>query len=188
MSHKTPFATTTDWGIVQVGAGLTVTNGIVSTGGSPSPSLNYGFFLDTVSQTNPVANAINIVSFNTIGASNQISIVAGTQITVVNSGTYTKVFTVSLQKTTPGAPTNVTLWLRHNGIDVANSTQDIEVPNQTALLFVTGGFTLAMAAGDNIQLAWSCPDIAVQMAALPAQVGPVRPATASAKITFTRIS
>lgn len=188
MSHKNPFATTTDWGIVRVGTGITVTDGIISTGGTPSPSLNYGFFYDTTNQTNPVASAINTATLNTTGASNQVSVVGGTAITVVNAGTYNKVFTLSLQKTTPGAPTIASIWLRYNGVDVSNSRQDIDVPNQTALLFVTGSYTLSMAAGSNIQMCWSSPDIAVQLAFLPAAVGPIRPSTPSAKITLTRIS
>ena len=188
MSYKSPYATTIDWGIVRVGTGITVTDGIISTGGTPSPSLNYGFFYDTTTQTNPVASDINLVTFNTIGSSNQVTVVGSNAVTVTNAGTYNKVFTVSLEKTNPGAPTIASIWLRYNGVDIANSRQDIEVPNQTALLFVTGSYTLAMAAGSNIQMCWSSPDIAVQLAFLPATVGPIRPATPSAKITLTRIS
>lgn len=187
MSHKSPLATTTDWGIVQVGTGLIVTNGIISTSVSPA-SLNYGFFYDTTTQTNPVASAINTVLFNTTGTNNQVTVVGGSAITVANAGTYNKIFTVSIQKTSPGAPTIASIWLRYNGVDVSNSRQDIEVPNQTALLFVSGSYTLAMAANSNIQMCWSTPDTAVQLSFLPAAVGPVRPATPSAKITLTRIS
>lgn len=187
MSHKSPFATTVDWGIVQVGSGLSVSNGIISVTASPA-SLNYGFFYDTTTQTNPVASAVNTVQFNTTGTNNQVTVVGGTAVTVINAGTYNKVFTVSVQKTNPGAPATVSMWLRYNGVDVANSRQDIEVPNQTALLFVTGNYTLAMTAGSNIEMCWSTTDTAVQLSFLPAAVGPIRPATPSAKITLTRIS
>lgn len=187
MSFKAPFASTTDWGIVKVGSGISVTDGIISTAGGGA-SLNYGFFYDTTSQTNPVANEINTATFNTIGSNNQVTVVGGTQITPDNAGTYNIVFTVSLQKTTPGAPTITSIWLRYNGVDISNSRQDIETPNQIALLFVTGSYTQAMAAGSNIELVWSSPDIDVQFSFLPATVGPIRPETPSAKITLTRIS
>lgn len=189
MGYKAPFTTSTDWGVARVdGTSITATNGIISINAVPPASLNYGFFYDTTTQTNPVASAINTVTFNTTGSSNQVSVVGGTAVTVTNAGTYNKVFTVSLEKTSPGAPTTASIWLRYNGVDVSNSRQDIDVPNQTALLFVTGSYTLAMAAGSNIEMCWSTPDIAVQLAFLPATVGPVRPATPSAKITLTRIS
>lgn len=189
MSYKAPFTTAADWGVARVdGTSITAVNGIISINAVPPASLNFGFFYDTTTQTNPVANAINTVALNTTGDSNQVSVVGGTDITVINAGTYNKVFTVSLEKTTSGAPTTASIWLRYNGVDVSNSRQDIEVPNQVALLFVTGNYTLAMAAGSNIQMCWSSPDTAIQLAFLPAAVGPVRPATPSAKVTLTRIS
>lgn len=194
MSHKNPFATTSDWGIVKVGNGIDVTDGTISISNPPTPSLNYGFFYDTSSQPNPVASAINLVSWNTIPTFNQVILNPPTKITVLNSGTYTKVFTVSLQKTAPGAPTITSIWLRYSptaggpSVDVVESRQDIETPNQIALLFVTGGYTLEMAANSYIEMCWSSPDTSVALAAAPATVGPIRPAIPSAKITLTRIS
>lgn len=187
MSHNQPLATTTNYGVVKVGSGISVSNGVIGVSGS-GISLNYGFFYDTLTQTNPVASAVNLITFNTVGSSNQVTVIGGTAITVTNAGTYNQVFTVSLQKTNPGAPTTTSIWLRYNGADLSNSRQDIEVPNQTALLFVTGSYTLAMAAGSNTQICWSSPDTAIQLAFLPATVAPVRPATPSAKITLTKIS
>ena len=188
MSHKNPFATKNDWGIVRVGDGIAVVDGIISTGGTPTVSLNYGFFYDTTAQTNPVASSINTATFNTTGSSDQVSVVGGTQITPINSGTYNIVFTLSLEKTQAGTPEITSVWLRYNGVDISNSRQDIETPNQIALLFVTGSYTQEMAAGSNIELMWSSPDVDVQLSFLPATVGPVRPATPSAKITLTRVS
>jgi hypothetical protein len=195
MAYKAPFTTSTDWGVARVdGTTIQATNGIISIGSPPSPSLNYGFFYDTTSQTNPVADAVNLVSWDTASTFNQIILAPPTKLTVLNDGTYTKVFTVSLQKVNPGAPAIASIWLRYSptiagpSVDVVESRQDIEVPNQVALLFVTGGYTLAMVANSYIEMCWSCPDTDVQLAAAPATVGPVRPAIPSAKITLTRIS
>ena len=195
MSHKAPFTTSTDWGVARVdGTSITAANGIISINAVPPPSLNYGFFYDTTVQTNPVADAINLVSWDTEPTFNQVVLNPPTKLTVLNAGTYTKVFTVSLQKTNPGAPAIASIWLRYSptiagpSVDVIESRQDIEVPNQVALLFVTGGYTLAMATNSYIEMCWSCPDTAVQLAAIPATVGPVRPTIPSAKITLTRIS
>lgn len=189
MGYKAPFTSSTDWGVARVdGTSITATNGIISVNAVPPASLNFGFFYDTTSQTNPVASTPNIATFNTTGSSNQVTVVGGTQITPANAGTYNIVFTVSLEKTQAGSPEITSIWLRYNGVDISNSRQDIETPNQTELLFVTGSYTQTMAAGSNIELVWSSPDIEVQFSFLPATVGPIRPATPSAKITLTRIS
>ena len=189
MTYKNPFTTSADWGVCRVdGTSITAVNGIISVNAVPPASLNFGFFYDTTSQTNPVASTPNPATFNTIGSSNQVTVVGGTQITPVNAGTYNIVFTVSLEKTTGGAPTITSIWLRYNGVDISNSRQDIATPNQTSLLFVTGSYTQVMAAGSNIELVWSSPDTDVQFSFLPATVGPIRPATPSAKMTLTRIS
>jgi len=189
MTYKTPFTTSADWGVVRVdGTSITATNGIISINAVPPPSLNYGFFYDTTTQTNPVGSDINIVSWNTTGTNDQVQISGGNLLTVDNAGTYLKVFTLSFAKTTAGAPTVADIWLKYNGADITNSRQQISVPNQLSALFITGNYTLDMAAGSNIGMCWSSADTAVQLEAFPAAVGPVRPAIPSAKITLTRIS
>lgn len=186
MTYKAPLATTTDWGIVRVGTGINVTNGVISA--TPVVALDYGFFYDTTSQLNPVASGINVVSWNTTGTADQISISGTNLLTVTNAGTYLKVFTLSFAKTTSGAPTVADVWVRYNGVDVVESRQQIAVPNQLSALFITGNYTLDMAAGGTMGMCWSSPDTAVQLQAFPTAIGPVRPAIPSAKITLTRIS
>lgn len=183
MSYKIPTATTTDFGIVKVGSGLSVTDGVIS---ASTGILNYGFFTNGT-QTNPVANAINTLTLSNTGPTNGVSVVGGNAITVVNAGTYTKLFTVIINKTS-GGTSSISMWLRYNGIDVVGSRQDLELTNTLSQIFASGNFTLNMAAGSNIQMCWSSADTTVQLAALPAAVTPTRPTGASAKITLTRIS
>lgn len=183
MSYKTPVASATDYGIIKVGTGLSVTDGTLS---ASTGLLNYGFFTNGT-QTNPVANAINLLQLNNTGPTNGVSVVASTQVTVVNAGTYTKMFTIIVNKTS-GGTSNISLWLRLNGVDVAGSRQDLELTNTLSQIFVSGNFTLDIPAGGNIQMCWSSADTTVQLAALPAAVTPIRPTGASAKITLTRIS
>jgi hypothetical protein len=168
---------------MQVGTGLSVTNGLVT---ATLGLLNYGFFTDGT-QTNPVANAINIVTFTNTGPANGISVVGGTAITVVNAGTYTKMFTLIVNKTS-GGTSSMSVWLRLNGVDVSGSRQDLELTNTLSQIFTSGNFTLNIPAGGNIEMCWSSADVTVQLAALPAAVGPVRPTGDSVKVTLTRIS
>ena len=183
MSYKVPPTSTSDFGAMKVGAGLSVTNGTVS---ATLGLLNYGFFSDGT-QPNPVANAINIVTFSNTGAANGISITGGNALTVVNAGTYTKMFTLIVSKTA-GGTSSVSFWLRYNGVDVAGSRQDLELTNTLAQIFTSGNFTINMAAGSNIQMCWSSADTTVTLAALPAATTPTRPTGDSIKVTLTRIS
>ena len=183
MSYKNPIASATDYGIIKVGTGLSVTDGTVS---ASTGLLNYGFFTNGT-QTNPVANQVNLLQLGNTGPTNGVSIVGGSQITVVNAGTYTKMFTIIVNKTS-GGTSDISIWLRLNGVDVVGSRQDLELTNTLSQIFVSGNFTLNIPAGGNIQMCWSSADTTVQLAALPAAVTPTRPTGASAKITLTRIS
>jgi hypothetical protein len=183
MSYNAPLTSATKFGLMKPGTGLSVTNGVVN---ASTGLLNYGFFADGT-QTNPVANAINIVTFTITGPANGISITGGNALTVANAGTYTKMFTLNVNKTA-GGTSSVSFWLRLNGVDVVGSRQDLELTNTLAQIFTSGNFTLNIPAGGNIQMCWSSADITVALTALPAGVTPTRPTGDSVKITMTRIS
>ena len=185
MTYKLPLTTTAPggFGAMKIGTGLSGTNGVVS---AATGILNYGFFTDGT-QTNPVASAINLVTFSNTGPTNGVSVVGGTAITVVNAGAYTKTFTTIISKTS-GGTSSISMWLRLNGVDVPESRQDLELTNTLALIFASGNFTLDIPAGGNIQMCWSSADTTVALSELPAAVAPIRPTGASMKLTLTRIS
>lgn len=183
MSYKLPLASTTDFGSVSIGSGINITDGVIS---SSAAALNYGFFTDGT-QTNPVANAVNLVTLNVTGPSNGVSIVGGTEITVAVAGVYTKMFTMNITKTSGGS-TSVSIWLRYNGVDVVGSCQDLVLTNTLDIIFVSGNYTIPMAAGSNIQICWSSADTTMTLVALPSRVNPNRPTGDSAKVTVTKIN
>ena len=86
MAYKAPFATSSNWGIMQAGTGLSVVNGIVSV--DPASALDVGYFFSTATQTNPVANAINIITANGTTLSQGVTVVGGTDFTVSKNGNY----------------------------------------------------------------------------------------------------
>jgi hypothetical protein len=184
MTYKSPLSSTANYGLVKVGSGINVTNGVISSNASPTP--NFGFFSDGL-QTNPVANQVNLATFSNSGPSDGVSVVNNTQVTVVNAGTYTMVFTSIVGKTSGGTST-ISMWLRLNGVDVGGSRQDLALTNTLALTFSTGNYTLDIPAGGNVELCWSSADTTVALTALPAEITPVRPSGASVKLTLTRIS
>lgn len=183
MSYNQNLASTSDYGVVKVGSGLTATDGVISAG---TGLLNYGFF-NNGTQTNPVANAVNIGTFSTTGPANGISIVGGNALTVQNAGVYTILFTTTMAKTS-GGTSSMSIWLRYNGVNVPGSRQDLELINTLSIIFTSGNFTLNMAAGSNVQLCWSSADTTVNLSALPAGVTPTRPTGSSLKVTMTRVS
>ena len=182
MSYAAPLASATEFGVAKIGTGLTATNGTVS---ATLGLLNYGFFTDGT-QTNPVANTVNLVSFNNTGPTNGISVVGGNALTVANAGTYTKMFTLSVNKTSGGAST-ISIWLRLNGVDVVGSCQDLIITGALDTIFLSGNFKLNMTAGSNIQICWSSADITMQLLAVPARITPIRPTGDSSKVTLTRM-
>lgn len=185
MSYKSPLASTTDFGIVQVGAGISVTNGVIS---GSTGLLDYGFVTSTTDQLNPVAGDINIVTFDAVNPANGVSLAGGgTEIVVANAGIYTKLFTVIVSKTS-GGTSGVSIWLRYNGVDLPGSAQPLQLINTLSQIFVTGNYTLTMAAGSNIQMCWTSNDTTISLAVLPVGTAPVRPTGYSAKVTLTRIS
>ena len=183
MSYGAPLASTTEFGVAKVGTGLTATNGVIS---ATLGLLNYGFFTDGT-QTNPVANAINLVTLNNTGPTNGVSVVGGTDITVVNAGVYTKTFTTIISKTS-GGTSSISIWLRLDGVDIPGSRQDLDLTNTLAQIFTSGNYTLSMPANSALQMCWSSADTTVILSALPAAVGPIRPTGDSVKVTLTRIS
>jgi len=183
MSYAAPLASATEFGVAKIGTGLTATNGTVS---ATLGLLNYGFFTDGT-QTNPVANTVNLIGVSVTGPTNGISVVGGTAITVANAGVYTKMFTLSVNKTSGGSST-ISIWLRLNGVDIAGSCQDLVLTGALDTIFVSGNYTLSIPAGGNIQMCWSSADTTMQLLAIPARVTPIRPTGDSAKVTLTRIS
>lgn len=183
MSYKVPLTSSTASGLMIAGAGLSVADGVVS---ATSVQQNYGFFTDGT-QTNPIANSVNLITLGNTGPSSGISVVGNTNITVVSAGVYTKLFTLLVSKTS-GGTSSASFWLRLNGVDIPGSRQDLELTNTLSQIFVSGNYTLNIQAGGYTQLCWSSADTTVLLSALPAAVTPIRPSGDSVKVTMTKIS
>ncbi len=183
MAYKAPFATTADWGIMRVGTGLSVTDGIVSY--SAAGLLDVGYFYSTLTQTNLLP--INIVSCTNTALSQGVTLVAGTQFTVSKTGNYTLNYTIQFDKTSGGTAANMDIWLRLNGIDVADSNSNFTISNNNAAQVVAANYTLTMTAGQYLELAWHSTSANAILLAVPTQVGPIRPASPSVRVTLLQV-
>ena len=90
----------------------------------------HGSFYDTTTQTNPVANAVNLMKINSVYDSadgTQYAIKKDTsKIYVTQTGVYNIQFSAQLDKTGGGASA-VYIWIRVNGQNVSNSATKVVI-------------------------------------------------------------
>jgi hypothetical protein len=128
---------------------------------------NYGSFLRTTTQTNADTTNGNAVSFDTTVASNNFSVVGGTQITAAVAGTYTIVATYQVAKTDTGTD-DINVWFKKNGTNVPNSAFNLTLVGNNAAQLATTPWIITLAAGDQIEAWWYSADANAIMLGEPA--------------------
>ena len=135
---------------------------------SPVP---HGSFYDTTTQTNPVANAVNLMKVNSVYDSNdgtQYAIKKDTsKIYVTQTGVYNIQFSAQLDKTGGGASA-VYIWIRVNGQNVAHSATKVVIDGPNSEIVAAWNWVLTMNAKDYFELAWQSSDTNVILAAVAA--------------------
>ena len=125
---------------------------------SPLP---HGSYHDTTTQTNPVANAVNLFTYNSVSSQFQIGLGSPTsKVYVIDTGLYNFQFSVQLDKTGGGA-SKVYIWPRVNGVNVPDSATRIVINGPNSEVVPAWNFFLVMQAGDYFELAWQSSDTAV---------------------------
>jgi hypothetical protein len=122
-----------------------------------SPTAHASYF-DTTTQTNPVADTVNLFTYNSVVS--EFQIVRGTptsKIYVNNTGVYNFQFSAQLDKT-GGGKDSVFIWPRINGVNVPNSTTKVVIQGSTDEVVAAWNFVLVMEAGDYFELAWQSND------------------------------
>jgi hypothetical protein len=188
-------------GVTQLLAGpnisLSPTNGlgqveISSTGGGGvygnTATGSYGSFYDTTTQTNPVINVIHSMSLNTTDISNGVSISGSTSpyntyIKIENAGVYDIQFSAQLEKTSPGGTNTTYIWLRKNGIDLAETNTAFEL-SQNGKGVAAWNWFVNSATNDYYQIMWSSNANDTQLIAETPIVGPAVP---SVILTVNRV-
>jgi hypothetical protein len=125
-----------------------------------SPTAHASYF-DTTTQTNPVADAVNLFRYNSVETEFQITRGTPTsKIFVNNTGIYNFQFSAQLDKT-GGGKSVVFIWPRINGVNVPNATTKIVIDGPNDEVVPAWNFVLVMKAGDYFELAWQSSDTAV---------------------------
>ena len=125
---------------------------------SPLPHASY---YDTTIQTNPVADAVNLFTYNSVVSEFQIARSNPTSKVYVNdTGLYNFQFSAQLDKT-GGSASAVYIWPRINGVNIPDSATKIVIDGPNNEIVPAWNFVLVMQAGDYFELAWQSPDINV---------------------------
>ena len=148
--------------------------------------VGHASYYDTTTQTNPVADAVNLFTYDSIVSEFQIRRGSPTSsIFIASTGIYNIQFSAQLDKTGGGA-SNVYIWLRVNGQNVPYSATKIVIDGPNNEVVPAWNFLLDLKAGDYFELAWQSPDTAVVILAEP-ESGNI-PAIPSIILTMTYVS
>jgi hypothetical protein len=130
--------------------------------------VGHASYYDTTTQTNPVADSVNLFTFDSIISEFQIQRgVPTSKIFVSNTGLYNIQFSAQLDKTGGGA-TAVYIWPRINGQNVPYSATKVTIDGPNNEIVPSWNFLLDMKAGDYFELAWQSSDTAAIILAEPA--------------------
>jgi len=149
----------------------------------------YGAWSDSTDQTGSIT-AGTAVTYNTQDVSDGVTLASNSRITVPNTGKYNLQFSFQF-KNVENAQQEVTVWLKVNGLDLANSSTIYTVPaRKNASIYNVAALTflLELNANDYVEAYW-LPSIAtVTMEHLPASVSPAYPATPSAIVQMIQVA
>lgn len=150
------------------------------------PPPRYGSFYDTTTQTPAAINTAYAITLNTTDVAFGVYRGATTsQIFVTSPGVYDIQFSAQLDNTSGGSHL-IYIWLRVNGVDVANSASQVRLKGTDGELVAAWNFPASLKAGDYFQLMYSATDTAVQILA-QAAAAPV-PGIPSIILTVQEIS
>lgn len=172
--------------IVQSGANKKTTVGDIL-----AYSRSYGAWSDSTDQSGSITEG-TVVSFNTVDVTDGITLVAGSRITVPDTGVYSLQFSIQF-KNVANAQNDATVWLKINGSDLANSATQYTIPaRKSAGIFgynvASLTFLLSLNSADYVQIFWLPTSTDVTIEHLPASVTPAYPAIPSIIASAIQVS
>jgi len=182
------------------GSAGTINQFLVSQGAGTNPvwqSINYAYaeyasFYSTQTQsTSPTDPPAAMTYNNTDISSPSITIVNDglgnpNQITFANAGVYNIQFSAQSEKT-GGTDNQLSIWLRKNGSDIANTNTHITLKANQNYNVAAWNFFVSVTAGQNIQIMWY-QNGTISLKYEAADVVIPHPATPSVILTVNRVS
>lgn len=122
-----------------------------------SPTAHASYF-DTTTQTNPVANQVNLFTYNSVVTQQAVTRgVPTSRIFVAQTGIYNFQFSAQLDKT-GGSASAVYIWPRINGVNLPDSATKIVIDGPNSEIVPAWNFVLVLEANDYFELAWQSSD------------------------------
>jgi hypothetical protein len=122
-----------------------------------SPTAHASYF-DTTTQPNPVADAVNLFTYNSVVSEQAVTRgVPTSKIFVAQTGLYNFQFSAQLDKT-GGSASAVYIWPRVNGVNLPDSATKIVIDGPNNEIVAAWNFVLVMQANDYFELAWQSSD------------------------------
>jgi hypothetical protein len=122
---------------------------------SPTPHASY---FDTTTQTNPVANTVNLFTYNSVVSEFKVTRgVPTSKIFVNETGVFNFQFSAQLDKT-GGSASAVYIWPRINGVNLPDSATKIVIDGPNNEIVAAWNFMLVLEANDYFELAWEAAD------------------------------
>jgi hypothetical protein len=114
----------------------------------------------------------------------------GSQIRFTTEGVYNIQFSAQNWRTQGGTATNISIWLRKNGVDVPWSNTDYTtVANSAKQVAIINWFVPVTCGGscDYYEIYWSAENENMELLAIPAATLPDRPAVPSIILTVNQV-
>lgn len=151
----------------------------------------YGAWSDSTDQTGSVS-AGTVMTFNSQDVADGITLVDGSKFTVPNTGVYNFQFSAQL-KNIGNTQEDVTIWIRVNGTDLANSATQVTVPARKSAgiygyMVAAWNFFFDLTSADYVQLVWVPTSENLTIEALPSSLSPAYPAIPSIIATMNQVS
>jgi hypothetical protein len=125
-----------------------------------SPTAHASYF-DTTTQPNPVADAVNLFTYNSVVTQQAVNRgVPASKIFVAQTGIYNFQFSAQLDKA-GGSASAVYIWPRINGVNLPDSATKIVIDGPNNEIVAAWNFVLVLQANDYFELAWQSSDINV---------------------------
>jgi hypothetical protein len=157
---------------------------------NPISGRQYGSFYDTTTQSIASITTAYPITINTTAENNGVAIVSGSRITVGAIGVYNVQFSAQLLSTDTSIH-NTKIWLRKNGVDLAQTAGDVNVPNRhggiNGQTIASWNYVLTMSAGSYLEFYWTGTSTNLSIAPIAAGTSPVSPASPSMIVTVCQV-
>lgn len=182
LPELTAITSSAEFVIEQAGTTYKVRSGYTSTGKI------YGVFTSTVTQTAVGReNTVIFMSASTEVVGTQgITVVNGSEFTVLSGGTFNLQFSAQFDKT-GGVAGEVTIWFRKNYLDIPNSATYFTLSNNGLREIVAWNYVDTLLPGQNFQICWSSTSPNVTIPYTIIATAPTRPAAPSVIVTLVQV-